>query len=161
LSNSKENENKDNELENEGSTEDTKKEDELSDELLDSEEVDPEKMEEILEELPGEEKKVLRKLMISSSSMTSSPFPPQLANSINEKHIDKLLDISGKAEDREFKLKNKQENHRLIYVILGIALFVFLTIFLAKDSQDIFLDVLKIGLGFLGGWGAGTYKKNK
>jgi hypothetical protein len=38
---------------------------------------------------------------------------------------------------------------------------VFLTIFLAKDSQDIFLDVLKIGLGFLGGWGAGTYKKNK
>ena len=44
--------------------------------------------------------------------------------------------------------------------ILGIALFVFLTIYLAKDSKDIFLDVLKIGLGFLGGWGAGTYKKN-
>ncbi|WP_276330801.1 hypothetical protein [Halanaerobium congolense] len=35
------------------------------------------------------------------------------------------------------------------------------TVFLAKDSQDIFLDVLKIGLGFLGGWGAGIYRKNK
>ena len=94
-------------------------------------------------------------------SILLNNFYPQLANSINEKHIDKLLDISDKAEDREFELKNKQENHRLIYVVLGIALFVFLTIFLAKDSQDIFLDVLKIGLGFLGGWGAGTYKKNK
>lgn len=161
MSNSKEKENRNNGLKNEDSAEEINKKDELSDEVLGSEEVDPEKMEEILEELPGEEKKVLRKLMISSSSMTSSPFPPQLANSINEKHIDKLLDISDKAEDREFELKNKQENYRLIYVVLGIALFVFLTIFLAKDSQDIFLDVLKIGLGFLGGWGAGTYKKNK
>ncbi|MCK8825901.1 hypothetical protein MWH30_12605 [Fuchsiella alkaliacetigena] len=78
-----------------------------------------------------------------------------------QSHIDKLLDISDKAESREFELKNKRENYKLIYVLLAIALFVFLTVYLAKDNQDIFLDVLKIGLGFLGGWGAGTYTKNR
>lgn len=29
------------------------------------------------------------------------------------------------------------------------------------ENKDIFLDVLKIGLGFLGGWGAGTYQKSR
>jgi len=129
--------------------------------ISDSEEVDPEKMGEILEELPEEEEKVLKQLMISKRSMTSSPFPPQFLDSINDKHIDKLLEISDKTEDREFDLKNKRENHKLIYVLLSIALFVFLTVYLAKDSKDIFLDVLKIGLGFLGGWGAGTYTKSR
>ena len=84
---------------------DEKKDKHLSEDVIDPEEVDLEKMEEILEDLPGEEGKVLRQLMISRSSMTSSPFPPQFLRNINEKHIDKLLDISDKTEDREFNLK--------------------------------------------------------
>ena len=126
------------------------------------EQSEPEQVQKIIEHLPPEEQSVLEGLMISSSmTSTSSPIPPQILDKLNEKHIDRILDISDESDKREYTYKTKKEKYTFYYVILGIAVFVFLTVFLAKDKTDLFLDVVKIGAGFLGGLGLGTYKKNK
>jgi hypothetical protein len=122
------------------------------------------KVEEIFTSLPQEAQEDLENLMLSASMRsirTESSIPPQIFDKLTEEHISKIIDSSEKSEDRDFKLQKRRQNFLTLYVVLGIGVFIFLTIFLAKDKTSVFLDILKILFGFLGGLGLGTYKKYK
>lgn len=73
----------------------------------------------------------------------------------NQKIADKS--IEAQAEDRkdERRLRKSMQMHRLVFagIITVIALaFVIAALWMGKDA--IILDVLKIIMGFVGGWGA-------
>ncbi len=119
----------------------------------------PEEITEIVEKLDPKEKKIIRssfEVMMSSTNMP--PYFP-LLKKITGEHIDKIIEYSEKDDERGFRFAKISKLYTLIFVILGIGVFIFLTVFLAKDNSNIFMDIIKVGLGFLGGFGVGSFFK--
>jgi hypothetical protein len=67
---------------------------------------------ELLKNLPPEAKKVLE---IGMSMHRFGPMPNPIAEKINEKHIDKILDISEKDDERAYKNTGETRKYTLIY----------------------------------------------
>jgi hypothetical protein len=82
-------------------------------------------------------------------------MPNPLAEKINEKHIDKILDIAEKDDERSFKDAGENRKFTLIYVLVFAALFVFSTIFLVGSDKELYKEVIKLFAVFLGGLGGG------
>lgn len=125
-----------------------KTEEEKSSEKNDIGPVEPE----LLKSLPPEAKKVLE---IGMSMQRFGPMPNPLAEKINEKHIDKILDIAEKDEERSFKGARESRKFTLIYVLVFAALFVFATVFLVGSDKELYKEVIKLFAVFLGGLGSG------
>lgn len=107
---------------------------------------------EILQDMPPEIKK--RFLSISMGSFSRSILSP-LESKINEKHIDKILDIKEKYEDNVFKDTQSSKKFHLIYTVIGASLFVFLTLFLVGKHSNLLEDIIKFIIGLVGGIGIG------
>jgi hypothetical protein len=117
----------------------------------------PEFQDEELQKLPGNVKRVIQMgfMMQRLPDSESNSFSDKL----NEKHIDKILELNSKEE--EFAYKDSQNNKifNLIYIILIAGIFIFLTIYLSGTNSELYRDIIKIGAGFIGGIGGGfAYK---
>jgi hypothetical protein len=111
-----------------------------------------EKALDILEDMPPEIKK--RFLSISMGSISRSILSP-FESKINEKHIDKIIELGEKDNERMYKDTQHSRKFRLIYFLIGVALFVFLTLFLVGKDTELFKEVIKLFVVFVGGMGAG------
>lgn len=85
----------------------------------------------------------------------TGPISSILDSKINEKHIDKILEMTEKDDERSFKDTQHSRKFRLIYLLIGVALFVFLTLFLVGKDTELFKDIIKLFIAFVGGMGAG------
>lgn len=117
---------------------------------------------EFIEKLPPKLKKVMETFMSMDISRSSlSPFDSK----INEKHIDKILEIKEKYEDKIFKDTQQSRKFQLVYVLIGVSVFVFLTLLLVGKDTELFKEIIKIVVLFAGGLGTGygikTYKDKK
>lgn len=115
---------------------------------------------EFIENLPPEAKS-----LISMYSRISGPMPNPMLSKINENHIDKILDIASVEEQNSYNDARQSRLFNLIYFIIIIALFIFLTIYLAAENQELFFKILtyvaSLGGGFGGGYGYKVYKDSK
>ena len=105
-----------------------------------------------LKSLPPEAKKVLE---MGMSMHRFGPMPNPLAEKINEKHIDKILELAEKDEERSFKDAGETRKFTLMYVLVFAAIFVFSTVFLVGSDKDLYKEVIKLFAVFLGGLGSG------
>ncbi|HPX75415.1 MAG TPA: hypothetical protein PLW77_02405 [Bacteroidales bacterium] len=84
---------------------------------------------------------------------------------INEKHIDKLLDIAQKEEDNSYKDAQSTKRYSLVYFILIVIFISFLIFYLADKDKSLLLAIIEKGLYILGGFGGGygfkAYLDNK
>jgi len=85
----------------------------------------------------------------------SGPLLSPLESKINEKHIDKILEIKDKYDDNAFKDTQQARKFHLIYILVGVSIFVFLTLFLVGKDTELFKEILKLFISFVGGMGAG------
>lgn len=85
----------------------------------------------------------------------SGPIPNPVLSKLNEKHIDKILEISSKEEDNSFKDSQSNKKFNFAYFIVMVLLIIFLVVFLVKDYKDILLELSKIGIAIVGGFGGG------
>ena len=108
---------------------------------------------EFFEELPPEIREVVRTGI--SMQRISGPMPNPLFSKINEKHIDKILDLADKEDTNSYKDAQSTKKYNLFYFLAFIALFIFITLYLAKDNKDLFVDILKIVVSIAGGFGGG------
>lgn len=108
---------------------------------------------EILDNLPPDIKKVVE--MGFSMQRISGPMPNPIVSKLNENHIDRILDISEKEEENAYKDSQSNKAYNLVYFILAILLFVFLIIFLVKEDKELLVEILKIGIAIVGGFGGG------
>lgn len=108
---------------------------------------------EIIDNLPPEIKKVVE--MGFSMQRFSGPMPNPFVSKLTEKHIDKILDLGIKEEDNSFVNVKLERRYNLVYFFGAVALFVFLTVFLVDNNKDLFLEILKISVVLLGGFGGG------
>lgn len=120
----------------------------------------PKEVTQIIDKLPPEEgKKVVESMQIMMGSFrahSNSELTPVLKK-LTETHIDKIIEYSEKDDERQFKFAMRSSFYVFLYVILGIGLFIFLTLYLAKDSSMIYMDIMKAIFAFLGGFGVGNY----
>ncbi|MDW7774945.1 MAG: hypothetical protein SCH39_01245 [Methanosarcinales archaeon] len=108
---------------------------------------------EILENLPPEIKKVME--VGFSMQKFSGPLASPLLEKINEKHIDKILDLSEKEDERQYK---DSRSSKIIFIscfVIVILLFVFLTMYLAQSNSELYMEILKLSVAFVGGLGGG------
>jgi len=132
-------------------------------EELSQKENDPEKggdedsiiPEELLEQIPKEERgkvvSIIRQTMFSGIMGRRNP----IADKISGEHITKMIDESAKDSEREYKEKKNQRWFVFGVILIGTALLIFLTLYLAKDNETTFMNILIPILAFLGGMGAG------
>lgn len=108
---------------------------------------------EVIENLPPGIKKSVE--MAFSMQRVSGSMPNPIMEKITDKHIDKILDLGEKEENNNFENTKISRRYTMAYVIIAIALFVFLTVFLLKDNRDVYLEILKFAIAIAGGFGSG------
>ena len=120
-------------------------------EAVSSEEKNEDVENEFLKKLPPEAKKIFAMMASHRSGLIANP----ITHKINEKHIDKILEITEKDDDRSFKDAVESRKYALIYFIIFAGLFVFSTIFLVSYDKELYKEVIKLFAVFLGGLGSG------
>lgn len=116
--------------------------------------------------VPDEIKQIMRKISITQGSFSVpnvDPLKRALSEKLQPEHIDKFLDIAKVNEENEYKDRISSKKDIRLFVLLGVAVFVFLVIFL-KSNTDLLMSILRDGFAFIGGFGAGSFynwKKNK
>lgn len=96
----------------------------------------------------------VRKIMMSMQRM-SGPMPHPLSHKINEKHIDKILELAEKDDERTFADTSQSRRYMLAYLLLFSTLFVFCTVFLVGKDTELYKELIKLLAVFAGGLGSG------
>jgi hypothetical protein len=109
--------------------------------------IDPE----VLDKLPAD----VRRAMDFSLQAFSGPVFNPILKKVTEQHIDKALDQTEKASDREFKDRQRGRTFALLYSLIAAGLFVFVTIYLAGLDKELYRDLLTKIIIFFGGSGVG------
>ena len=111
---------------------------------------------EILKNIPPEFKQI-----VEVGMARLGPVPNPLLQKITSEHIDKILDLSGKDNERIFQDTRSSRQYTLLYVSIGAALFLFLTVYLVPMDKQLYLEIVKsivlAGGGFGVGFGVKTY----
>ncbi len=105
---------------------------------------------EIVRNMPHQVKETFMALMGPSKSFLSP-----LASKINEKHIDKLIELDESSQEREFKILQQSKRYQLFYILIAVFVFAFLTLFLVGKDTELFKELVKLFIIFVGGMGAG------
>ena len=108
---------------------------------------------EILEKMPPEVRQEFRQLTAFMGSISGARQPPFLKK-INEQHIDKLITFSENESVRGFQYAQSTKKYNLTYVLIFCAVFIFLVVFLGDKNPELLKDLLKVLVGFIGGFGS-------
>lgn len=111
--------------------------------------IDPE----ILEDLPPEVREVVKSSIMMQRY--TGPMPNPLFSKINENHIDKILDLAQKEDENSFSDAQSSKRYSMAYFVIFIGVFVFITLYLAKDNKELFSDILGVIISIAGGFGGG------
>ena len=104
-----------------------------------------------------------RSLEASFTSIArSGPLYHPIFDKLESEHVTQFLSSAREREENEFRYKTTGRWFRIAYVLIGIAAFSALTVFLVPDQSDIYFDILKsvgiFGAGVAGGYGIKTYQ---
>ena len=87
-------------------------------------------------------------------AMMSGQMHPPYMSKIESEHIGQLIQSADKSDERQFEYAKRSQWFRAGIITLGIAVFLFLVVFLSKDSSDLLRDMMFVALGIIGGLGA-------
>lgn len=135
-------------------------------ESMDEENLEEAELEDVLESVPPEHRKMIERMMISSSIQMKSISSPETAvmKKITPDHISQYLD----GAELEMKNSYAEKFHRKIFtfstMIVSMIFFVILVILL-KDNPDVMEKVIYtvggVVVGAFGGYGFGKNKSDE
>jgi len=107
-------------------------------------------------------KEIYKELQMSFEFMQNGMHPenPIIAK-MSPEHISDILKINNTEMLQEFKYKSSNRWFLLGIITIGVALFIFLVVYLADKHNAILMDILKIACGFIGGLGSGFALKSR
>ena len=106
---------------------------------------------ELLKELPPE----VKQQFLTVSAHRVGPAPNPIAEKLTENHISAILENLSKHAERTFEDSKLSRKYGLIYVLIGVALFTFLTVYLVDIDKDLWKEAVKLFAVFAGGFGGG------
>ena len=81
---------------------------------------------------------------------------------LEREHVTQFLDHAHESDTNESRFRSSSRWFRLGYVLIGVAIFVFLTVFLIPGQSALYFEILKgIGIfaaGVGGGYGIKAYQ---
>lgn len=117
-------------------------------------------LDEVLKEVPEEQRKIVEQLMVSSVQMGRISSPEtEVMRKITPEHISAYLAASEEDMKKSYEDKKSRRKFRLALSFLSM-IFVLAIIIILKDSPDIMEKVLYAGGGFVAGI-AGGYGLSK
>lgn len=121
-----------------------------------------EDLDELLDNIPDQEKKMIMKTSMSMLNMSASNhLENPIVKKITEEHISSFLDASKQNMELEYKDK-KQNNVFVGSIILAVMIFIIVLIILLKDSPELMEKIICIFVGLItgviGGYGFGKNK---
>lgn len=120
----------------------------------------PDEVSGIIDKLPPDERKIITKsFQLMMGSFNPSPVTP-IIKKLTPEHITRIIDYSENEDKRHYRFANWSRFYFTIYVILAIALFIFLTVYLSKDNTDLYIKIIEVIVIFGGGFGLGVGYKN-
>lgn len=109
------------------------------------------------EDMPAEIKKQVVSMMMGFNQTTvgrnSARHP--LFEKFTDDHVHKYLDYIQRDDDNAHELKSTNRWFHLAYVIIGVAFFGFLIVYLLPKDKTLLNDILKLLFTFAGGVGSG------
>lgn len=133
---------------------------------IDKDNLEESELEEVLESVPPEHRKVIEKMMISSSIQMRSISSPETAvmKKLTPDHISKYLD----GAELEMKNSYAEKFHRKIFTFLTMIVamvFFVLLVLLLKDNPDIMEKIIYtvggVVIGAFGGYGFGKNRSDE
>lgn len=112
----------------------------------------------------SEDKHVLRQVGMMMEQV-SGPSWLAIADKITPDHISTVLKQVGRSQENNHKRNKLAQRERFAYVSIATGIFIFLTIYLFPENQDIYQQILEwagiLLTGGIGGYGIGIRKSNR
>ncbi len=133
---------------------------------VDKDNLDEAELEDVLESVPPEHRKVIERMMISSSIQMRSISSPETAvmKKLTPDHISKYLD----GAELEMKNSYAEKFHRKVFTFLTMIvamIFFILLVILLKDTPDVMEKIIYIVggvvIGAFGGYGFGKNRNDE
>ena len=102
----------------------------------------------------GELRQVAGKMVAAFAH--SGPAYHPIFDKFDRDHVTQFIQQMREQDNGERALRKGNRWFRLIYVLVGVAVFVFLTLLLLPEQADLYFELLK-GLGFTVAGAAGGY----
>lgn len=108
---------------------------------------------EVIAAMPPELRKICRVSVMQSHTQSGlHPTLPPLSSG----QLDTLMNQSFEMEKEEIRLKESGRWFHLFYCLLAVGAFLFLVVYLLSNNyKEVLLDLLKIFVGLIGGFGGG------
>lgn len=132
----------------------------------DEDELEEAKLDEVLENVSPEQRKIIERMMISSSVQMRSVSSPETAvmKKITSDHISKYLD----GAELEMKNSYAEKFHKKVFAFLTMIIamvFIILIVILLKDKPDIMEKIIYtvggVVIGAFGGYGFGKNRDDQ
>ena len=122
-------------------------------------------LESLLEDVPQDDKKAMRKVIGMSMQMAKVTSPhSELMSKVTSENISEIMDLRGKELDLSYK---ESHESKILYagVFVGVIVTIFGIIFLLKEQPELLKDVLvpliTLIVGSVGGYGVGYGRSKK
>ena len=106
----------------------------------------------------------LQDVVASFFQGSSSTYHP-IFDKFQADHVTQFLNQTYETDTQERQLRRSDRWFRLVYVLLAISVFAFLTLYLLPDHSGLYIEILKslgvFGAGVAGGYGLKTYQNSK
>ena len=103
--------------------------------------------------------------IFASVARSSGPSYHPIFEKFEAEHVTQFLKQTHETDREERQLRRGSRWFSLGYVVIGVLIFVFLTLFLLPDHADLYLEILKVlgifGAGAAGGYGLRAYQDRK
>jgi hypothetical protein len=97
----------------------------------------------------------LRQIFEMSLHSVSGKMPSPIYSKLNESHIDRIIENAENDEKRQYSDHQLGRVFKLIGAVLGLAVFIFLIVFLSSNNSTLLTEIIKLAVAFGGGVGAG------
>ena len=107
---------------------------------------------EVLDDLPPKFKReFIREVSMIRSGSVANP----IYSKINEDHITSIITEGAESNKRDFEDAQRERYFKFAIVLVGVGLFIFITLYLARDNAELFTNILVGSATFIGGAGVG------
>ena len=102
-------------------------------------------------------KSVVRQLFATFAAISrTGPSYHPIFDKFENEHVSQFLNQSHQQEQDERQFKRSNRWFRLIYALMGLCVFVFMTLLLLPEHSSLYVEILK-GLGIFAAGAAGGY----
>ena len=96
---------------------------------------------------------------------TSGPSYHPIFDKFEGEHVSQFLDLSHQSDEAERSVRRSGRWFKAGYTILGLGLFVFLTVWLLPEQADLYSEIVKsvclFAGGLAGGYGLKAYQDRR